>query len=229
MSVNFVKALRAFHQFSQRKAMTANQVNMFEGIFWVMNDREWPEGMQEISNNELLAHTTFYGSHRDDTLREVRQQLAELGLITFTPGERRAKQPAYAINWEALGITAADAAPEIDPDFGPDQRGKNRGKPDIINNNSVERDINKNAKERGRAPRRALPNMEDVRAYCREIGLDVNPLKFLDYCATRGYRDWRAALRIWKFREEEERRRRGGYSTQRSYTEAELEARAGEL
>ena len=66
--------------------------------------------------------------------------------------------------------------------------------------------------------------MEEVRAYCREIGLEVNPLKFLDYCATRGYRDWRAALRIWKCHEDEERQRAGGY-LQRRYTEAELEAR----
>ena len=222
--VNFVKALKAFHQFSQRRAMTANQVNLFEAIFWVMNDRQWPAGMQAISNNELLANANFYGSHRDETLRTVRQQLAELGLITFTPGDRRAKQPEYAINWAALGITEGDSAPETAPEIGPEKRGKNGGKPDIINNNSVERDINKNAKERGRAPRRALPNVEEVRAYCREIGLEVTPLKFLDYCATRGYRDWRAALRIWKCHEDEERQRAGGY-LQRRYTEAELEAR----
>lgn len=222
--VNFVKALKAFHQFSQRRAMTANQVNLFEAIFWVMNDRQWPAGMQAISNNELLANANFYGSHRDETLRTVRQQLAELGLITFTPGDRRARQPEYAINWAALGITEGDSAPETAPEIGPEKRCKNGGKPDIINNNSVERDINKNAKERGRAPRRALPNVEEVRAYCREIGLEVNPLKFLDYCATRGYRDWRAALRIWKCHEDEERQRAGGY-LQRRYTEAELEAR----
>ena len=222
--VNFVKALKAFHQFSQRRAMTANQVNLFEAIFWVMNDRQWPAGMQAISNNELLANANFYGSHRDETLRTVRQQLAELGLITFTPGDRRARQPEYAINWAALGITEGDSAPETAPEIGPEKRGKNGGKPDIINNNSVERDINKNTKERGRAPRRALPNVEEVRAYCREIGLEVNPLKFLDYCATRGYRDWRAALRIWKCHEDEERQRAGGY-LQRRYTEAELEAR----
>jgi len=218
--INFVRALLSFQDYSAREALSANEAMLFLALFRVMNDRKWPRGMQRITNNELLAHTTFYGSKRDDTLRETRKRLAERGLITFTPGDRRAKQPEYAINWEALGILDTDSAPEI----APEKEGKNGGKPDIINNNSVERDINKNAKERGRAPRRALPNVEEVRAYCREIGLEVNPLKFLDYCATRGYRDWRAALRIWKCHEDEERQRAGGY-LQRRYTEAELEAR----
>ena len=218
--INFVRALLSFQDYSAREALSANEAMLFLALFRVMNDRKWPRGMQRITNNELLAHTTFYGSKRDDTMREARKRLAERGLITFTPGDRRARQPEYAINWEALGILDTDSAPEI----APEKEGKNGGKPDIINNNSVERDINKNAKERGRAPRRALPNVEEVRAYCREIGLEANPLKFLDYCATRGYRDWRAALRIWKCHEDEERQRAGSY-LQRRYTEAELEAR----
>ena len=218
--INFVRALLSFQDYSAREALSANEAMLFLALFRVMNDRKWPRGMQRITNNELLAHTTFYGSKRDDTMREARKRLAERGLITFTPGDRRARQPEYAINWEALGILDTDSTPEI----APEKEGKNGGKPDIINNNSVERNINKNAKERGRAPRRALPNVEEVRAYCREIGLEVNPLKFLDYCATRGYRDWRAALRIWKCREDEERQRAGCY-LQRRYTEAELEAR----
>ena len=77
----------SFQDYSAREALSANEAMLFLALFRVMNDRKWPRGMQRITNNELLAHTTFYGSKRDDTLREARKRLAERGLITFTPGQ----------------------------------------------------------------------------------------------------------------------------------------------
>jgi hypothetical protein len=234
--VNFVKAMLRFQDFAARRNMGGNDVMLFLAIFRVLNDRRWPVGMQEISNNELLVHTSFTGSGRDNTLREARRRLAALGLIRFTPGDRRAKQPEYAINWAALGIREEeDTAMDSDTGFGYENIPKNDGKEAAHTNYRTPENIYNYPKRRGKqkGPRRAFapPTVEEVRTYCGEIGLQLNPLKFLDYYGARGWpiEDWRAALRCWKIREDEERQRRGGYSTQRRYTEAELEARAGEL
>ena len=234
--INFVKAWLAFQDYAAREMLTANQRTFFEALFRVMNDRRWPEGMQKITNNELLVHTSFYGSHRDDTLREARKALADKGLIIYEAGDRRAKQPEYAINWAALGIQEEeDTATDSGTGFGYENIPKNEGKEAAHTNCRTSENIYNYPKRRGKqkGPRRAFapPTVEEVRTYCGEIGLQLNPLKFLDYYGARGWpiEDWRAALRCWKIREDEERQRRGGYSTQRRYTEAELEARAGEL
>ena len=89
------------------------------------------------------------------------------------------------------------------------------------------------------------PTPEDVAAYCRERGNGVNPQRFVDFYAAKGWRvggqpmkDWQAAVRTWEGREDY------GYSghppdrgktvsaqryAQRSYTEAELTAVSDDL
>ncbi len=49
------------------------------------------------------------------------------------------------------------------------------------------------------------PTLEDVTAYCRERGNNVDPQKFMDHYASNGWRvgrskmsDWRAAVRVWE-------------------------------
>lgn len=134
--INFIKAMLNFQDIAARDSLSGNEVLLFLALFREMNDRRWPEGMVEISNNQLLARTTFGGSHRDDTLRAARQHLADRGLIRFIPGDRRSRQPQYAINWEALGIRA-EAAPETATDIAPQKAGQKAGQTPVYNNISV--------------------------------------------------------------------------------------------
>ena len=57
-------------------------------------------------------------------------------------------------------------------------------------------------------PAVAPPTVEEVEAYCRERRSAVDPRRFVDFYAARGWmagstpiRDWRAALRVWEQRE----------------------------
>lgn len=243
--MNFVKAMLAFQDYAAREALSANEVMLFLALFRVMNDRFWPQGMQKITNNQLLAHTTFYGSKRDDTLREARKRLAERGLIAFEPGDRRSRQPSYAIRWEALGLeseaqkeTAPEIAHEAAPDIAPKKQGKNAGKP-LYNYSPVKGIINKNAKRERALPPFTPPSLEQVRAYCDTHGLRVNPLKFYDFYASNGWKvgrnpmeDWQASLRLWAAREQEGaggKRVSAQLYTQRQYTQEELEGCAQSL
>jgi hypothetical protein len=52
------------------------------------------------------------------------------------------------------------------------------------------------------------PTLHDVRAYCAERGNAVDPVRFMDYHAARGWKlggspvkDWRAVVRTWEGRE----------------------------
>lgn len=83
-------------------------------------------------------------------------------------------------------------------------------------NNNDNNDNNEN-KERGpkRSKRFVKPSADDVSAYASSIGydeLEKHPQKFLDFYEAKGWtvgknpmKDWRAAVRTWKQRRDEER------------------------
>jgi hypothetical protein len=57
----------------------------------------------------------------------------------------------------------------------------------------------------GTAKRFTPPTLDDISAYCRERGNDVDPERFLDYYTSNGWRvgknpmkDWKAAVRTWE-------------------------------
>lgn len=59
-----------------------------------------------------------------------------------------------------------------------------------------------------RAPRFSPPSVEEVRAYCRERGNCVDPERFVDFYASKGWKvgresmkDWKAAVRTWEKRD----------------------------
>ena len=62
-----------------------------------------------------------------------------------------------------------------------------------------------------RAKRFAPPTLDDVSAYVRERGSNVDPQRFLDFYASKGWmvgknpmKDWKAAVRTWEKRNSEQ-------------------------
>lgn len=113
----------------------------------------------------------------------------------------------------------------------------------IANNNYKEKEEEKeNNKERVREKplaRFTAPTVDDVSAYCRERGNGVDPQRFVDFYAAKGWKvgnqpmkDWKAAVRTWE--------QRDGYQgktktvsaqayEQRRYSEDELLAVSGDI
>lgn len=141
--INFVRAVLAIQDYAAREELDSRELCLLLAIFRALNDLYFPEGMVEISSGRLLAIAGMNGSKRDDTLRAVREKLAERGVIEYRPGDRRSRKPAYRINWAVLGL-AEDIAPkkqgktqgkgEIAPDFAPEKQGKKQGKTGYYNN-----------------------------------------------------------------------------------------------
>ncbi len=64
------------------------------------------------------------------------------------------------------------------------------------------------------APRFVPPTVRDVEAYCLEAGLRIDAQRFVDFYASKGWRvgsaamkDWRAAVRNWAKRDQEQQGR----------------------
>ena len=74
-----------------------------------------------------------------------------------------------------------------------------------------DKDISPNGDKGKRATRFIPPTVDEVAAYCQERGNDVDPERFVDFYACKGWcvgknpmKDWKAAVRTWE--------KRGNYS-----------------
>ena len=84
------------------------------------------------------------------------------------------------------------------------------------------------------------PTVEEVATYCRERQNDVNPQRFVDFYAAKGWKvgntpmkDWRAAVRTWEARDNEPGKPAKTVSAQqyeqRNYKPGELDALGEDL
>lgn len=70
---------------------------------------------------------------------------------------------------------------------------------------------NENDKDRGQTAKRFTPpSLEDIQAYCSEMGYSFDPQRFLDFYESKGWmvgktkmENWKAALRGWNSRQPE--------------------------
>lgn len=78
--------------------------------------------------------------------------------------------------------------------------------------------VDKPGRKTGRG-RFVPPDVEQVRAYCRERGNSIDPETFVDYYASKGWvvgrspmKDWRAAVRTWEQRRNTQPQSPGGWA-----------------
>lgn len=95
---------------------------------------------------------------------------------------------------------------------------QNKQMPNLSSKSSYDKDKDKDKDKDGdkdkdesitRARRFTPPTLDDVLAYVRERGSDVDPQRFLDFYASKGWmvgknpmKDWKAAVRTWEKRED---------------------------
>ena len=92
---------------------------------------------------------------------------------------------------------------------------QNKQMPNLPSKSSYDKDKDKDKdKDESitRARRFTPPTLDDVLAYVQERGSDVDPQRFLDFYASKGWmvgknpmKDWKAAVRTWEKRELEKK------------------------
>lgn len=77
--------------------------------------------------------------------------------------------------------------------------------------NPIQSESNPNPKEEA-CERAHRPTVEEVAAYCRERGNSVDPERFVDFYASKGWKvgnqpmkDWKACVRTWEKREDKQK------------------------
>ena len=122
---------------------------------------------------------------------------------------------------------------ETEENLNQKNKNKNKTKEDILKENSL-----KGVKEKT-AARFTPPTTEEVTKYCQSRKNDVDPQRFVDFYASKGWKigsspmkDWKAAVRTWEQRSDavpiqKPKLVRAQMYEQRDYDETEMEERLG--
>ena len=88
-----------------------------------------------------------------------------------------------------------------------------------------EKEIEKRDRERKTASRFSPPSLDEVRAYCAEKKLSVDPERFIDYYESVGWKvgrnpmkDWKAAIRGWERRRSEGEKKKPDHNAPDAYS-----------
>ncbi len=109
---------------------------------------------------------------------------------------------------------------------------KLNSKEEIVNSKEEKKNIEKEK------PLRAVfqkPTVDEVKAYCRERGNNVDPNAFVDFYSAKGWRvgnqpmkDWKACVRTWERRDQKEPPKKkvgfSNYESQRQYSDDQFRA-----
>ena len=142
--------------------------------------QSFPEIKQSFSDENTDEKQSFFGEHTDE--KQSFQVLSE------APEDPR--------------IKGLDSIPEIQPGEDPTDTCMDTYIDTSIDtyHTNIYRENRNDSKKRF-----AVPSVEEVAAYCRERGNNVDAQRFVDFYASKGWRigkepmrDWRACVRTWE-------------------------------
>ena len=145
----------------------------------------------------------------NDTIRRILTSLVKKGYITKTQNNKTENGKFGGIDIEftdkSFRLTETKNTESANSPY-----GENDDSVKLVPNNtniSNNTDIitNTNLTIIGKTKKFIKPIIEEIRAYCIEIGANINPEQFYDYYESKGWmigknkmKDWKAAVRTWK-------------------------------
>jgi hypothetical protein len=190
--------IREFYDFTETNPLTSSQIALWYALLHINNKARW-EKWFTVSSQALAIKA---GLTRQALIR-ARNTLKQYGLIDFKPNGNQATAYSLVRFVTATGHepdtnrTENDTATGHEPDT-------NRTQTDTINNTNTKTKTKTKSVNNARA-RFEPPSVDEVAAYCRERGNQVDPGRFVDYYASKGWvvgkspmKDWKAAVRTWE-------------------------------
>ena len=172
----------------------------------LMNGLYWPDAVAIDTNRMgVLAKC----ASRNATLN-ARNELIARGVLSVVTKGRKGSPSVYRLaDLSQFGTRRKPHPGGMRDGFG--NESGTLGEPHQGPLDRPEENMTKTRRNQGesRASRFTPPSPEEVSAYVRETGAQVDPERFCDFYASKGWkvgnapmRDWRAAVRIWAKRED---------------------------
>lgn len=153
-------------------------------------DGEEPEKLEGIAGAVfgLIKPTLDAANRRSDRMKERRGNSEDKSKTSRSEVEDKSNE-----NDDKKDNLKVELESEVEVELEPEK--------DSLKKKSVEK--------KKPASRFTPPSLDDVQAYCRERGNNVNASKFVDFYTMKGWkvgnspmRDWKAAVRTWEQRDE---------------------------
>lgn len=193
--MNYIAQIRYFWQLHEEHTFTPAEIALYFHLLEICNICRWKNPFKR-NNAKICADLGI----SVDVLKRSRNNLQQHGLLTFESYCGKSESVYTLTNFsEATSELIHEVTPEliheVAPEVAPAKDKLNETKQNRTNVCNV-------------APTRQTftpPALEEVEAYCRKRGNDVNAEKFLDFYTSKGWmvgrnrmKDWRAAVRNWE-------------------------------
>ena len=139
-------------------------------------------------------------------LDEIARRLSEVGLI-----DQDTLQP---INWDARQFRSDSSADRVRRHRESQKKQQlnktKRGSNVTVTPPETDTETDTERKKREPAKRFTPPTVEQVREYCQQRGNSIDPQRFVDFYASKGWlvgkakmQDWKASVRTWESKQTE--------------------------
>ena len=196
--MTYIDMLNEFYDFCECNTVSGGAQLLYYTLLGINNRCAW---------NEWFSRTNVSLSGKmgvsEKVLIRARNELKTLGLIDFVTSRKRGTCTKYTI----LNRTK-DSTKEVQKQY--KSSTKEVQTPDINRyktKTKKEKDISKDISKKKFVP----PTVEEVEEYCDSRNNSVDPEKFVDFYASKGWmvgknkmKDWKAAVRTWEHKSEQE-------------------------
>jgi hypothetical protein len=172
------------------------------------NDWQWGADIYKCKPGQFICSldTLAKKCAADVKVQSVRTSLLKLEKWGFLTNEStKTGRLITIINWERYQGHDEDANKQSNKEPTKSQQRANK---ELTTNKN---DKNKKNEKKERSGRFTPPTLDEVIEYCRERGNTVNPNRFIDFYAAKGWligknkmKDWKAAVRTWETKEASE-------------------------
>lgn len=190
--MTYIDMLNEFYDFCECNTVSAGAQLLYYTLLGINNRCAW---------NEWFSRTNVSLSGKmgvsEKVLIRARNELKTLGLIDFITSRKRGTCTKYTILYRTK-----DSTKEVQKHY--KSSTKEVQTPDINRyktKTKKEKDISDDISKKNFTP----PTVEEVREYCQSRNNFVDPERFVDFYAAKGWmvgknkmKDWKAAVRTWE-------------------------------
>ena len=190
--MTYIDMLNEFYDFCECNTVSAGAQLLYYTLLGINNRCAW---------NEWFSRTNVSLSGKmgvsEKVLIRARNELKTLGLIDFITSRKRGTCTKYTILYRTK-----DSTKEVQKKY--KSSTKEVQTPDINRyktKTKKEKDISDDISKKNFTP----PTVEEVREYCQSRNNFVDPERFVDFYAAKGWmvgknkmKDWKAAVRTWE-------------------------------
>lgn len=203
--MNYIQEINAFEQWLESNHLSANSQLLWYKFMQRFNKSNWQEWIQ-VDNLRLMAAMQMSS---EKTFIKCRDELIKAGLIEYQKGKKGCPNKYRLIPFTAENTVNntvhSTVEKEVKMEVYPTVETTDIYKLNINKTKKKDTNVSKEKASSAASSRFVPPTLEEVQAYCRERGNNVDADQFINFYSGKGWmigknkmKDWKACVRTWE-------------------------------